>query len=102
MIRDDELGGLPIHDQILGRTPVDTVHAVRLAAPVYLLDVPEDAASRAAVRLALHHLATPRGRLYEVPAGFAPDLVSAIADDDTHKLAALAASAITTDRSTAS
>lgn len=98
MIRTEELAGLPVHDQLLGRLEGDTVHAVRLAAPVYLLDVPDDAADRPAVQLALHHLATRRGRLWEVPAAIAPDLVSAIADDDSTTLAALAAQAITTTK----
>lgn len=100
MIRTEELAGLPVHDQLLGRLEGDTVHAVRLAAPVYLLDVPDDAADRPAVQLALFHCATRRGRLYEVPAAVASDLVSAIADDDTKTLAALAARNLSTDRST--
>lgn len=100
MIRAEELAGLPVHDQLLGRLEGDTVHAVRLAAPVYLLDVPDEAAARPAVQLALHHLAIRRGRLYEVPAAIASDLVSAIADDDSTTLAALAAKNLSTDRST--
>ncbi|WP_191563449.1 hypothetical protein [Janibacter melonis] len=98
MIGLDDLGGLPVHEALLAEVGGSTVHAVRTASPHYLLDVPEHVLELLAVRLALHHLATERGRLHEIPADLAPQLVEAIGADDVSTLAALAAGAIPTER----
>lgn len=95
MILPGDLDGAPVADALLAHLGSgETLHAVRPAAPFYLLSIPAEVAQQPAVALALHHRAAPRGEHYEVPAGLAGPLVAAIASDDNNTLAAIAASAI--------
>lgn len=90
MIARDDLDGLPVADSLVGHTPTGTVHAVRPAAPHYLVSIPEDMAARPVVRLVRHHLGETdeRGR-WRVTSHLVPRLVTALTDRDDDALASL-------------
>lgn len=90
MISRDDLDGLPVADTLVGHCPGGTVHAVRPAAPHYLVSLPEALASRPVVRLVRAHLGETdeRGR-WRVPAHLVPRLVTALTDRDDDALASL-------------